>query len=100
MRDTLDLLESDEVKSLVTLCINRGFTQLSNQLSEFFIQNGGPSCSKDNPEIITIKKPLAKLLPIINGTLSKNSFPEKFVQQLVATERLHIFGANIYESLL
>ncbi|XP_044758231.1 peroxisomal biogenesis factor 3 [Coccinella septempunctata] len=99
LRDTLDLIESDEVKSLTTQCINRGFTQLADQLSEFFINNG-PSSSKQNPEEVNLKKPLAKLLPIINGILSKNSFPDKFVQQLVSNERLHIFGANIYESLL
>lgn len=88
---------------MTTQCINRGFTQLANQLSEFFIPNGGTpkqSSSKDYPEEFHFKKPLAKLLPIINGTLSKNSFPEKFVQQLISNERLHIFGANIYESLL
>ncbi|XP_045462067.1 peroxisomal biogenesis factor 3 [Harmonia axyridis] len=105
VRDTVDLLESDEVKFLTTQCINRGFTQLADQLSEFFISNGvslkqGPSSSKDHPEDFILKKPLAKLLPIINGTLSKNAFPEKFIQQLVSNERIHIFGANIYESLL
>lgn len=102
MRDTGDFLESDEIKSLTTHCINRGFILLGDQISEFYSENGTVQQIGDshfqNP--FEIKKPLAKLLPIINGLLSKQSFPQLLIQQLIASEKLQILSANIYESLL
>ncbi|XP_018564710.1 peroxisomal biogenesis factor 3 [Anoplophora glabripennis] len=104
LRDTADFLDSDEVKSLTTHCINRGFILLGDQIAEFYTQNGTitlPHTEVDrfqNP--FEIKKPLAKLLPIINGLLSKQSFPQLLIQQLIASEKLQILSANIYESLL
>ncbi|KAL3275141.1 hypothetical protein HHI36_019910 [Cryptolaemus montrouzieri] len=101
IRDTLDLLESDEVKSLTSQCVNRGFIQLANQITDFYVINGDSKTKEyHKEEDFNPKKPLAKLLPILNGILSKNSFPEKLMQQLVTNEKLQIFGANIYESLL
>lgn len=94
-------MDSDEIKSLATHCVNRGFILLSDKLSEFYIQNGKSAESSDqfqNP--FDSKKPLAKLLPIINGILSKQSLPQQFVQQLVTNEKLQNLGANVYESLL
>ncbi|KAJ8910851.1 hypothetical protein NQ315_015587 [Exocentrus adspersus] len=101
--DTADFLDSDEVKSLATHCINRGFILLDDQVAEFYTQNGTILKSVDadhfeNP--FEIRKPLAKLLPIINGLLSRQSFPQNLVQQLIANEKLQILSANIYESLL
>ncbi|KAJ8947587.1 hypothetical protein NQ318_010099 [Aromia moschata] len=104
LRDTADFLDSDEVKSLATHCINRGFILLGDQIAEFYTQNGTTlPASKivegfQNP--FDAKKPLAKLLPIINGLLSKQSFPQHLVQQLTNNEKLQILSANIYESLL
>lgn len=103
MHDTADFLDSDEIKSLTTHCINRGFILLGDQISEFYTQNGTtlPVTEGDgfqNP--FELKKPLAKLLPIINGLLSKQSFPQLLVQQLTESDKLQVLSANIYESLL
>lgn len=103
MHDTADFLDSDEIKSLSTHCINQGFILLGDQIAEFYTQNGTilPVAEGDgflNP--FEIKKPLAKLLPIINGLLSKQSFPQLLVQQLIGSEKLQVLSANVYESLL
>lgn len=101
LRDTADFLESDEVKSLTTHCVNRGFILLGDQIAEFYGQN---SCHvvKNEPFVnpFDVKKPLAKLLPIINGLLSSQSFPQNLVQHLIISEKLQMLSANIYESLL
>ncbi|KAJ8964101.1 hypothetical protein NQ314_005126 [Rhamnusium bicolor] len=86
---TADFLDSDEVKSLTTHCVNRGFILLGDQIAEFFTQNGlaPPSSMNDFVNPFEVKKPLAKLLPIINGLLSKQSLPQNLVQQLIAKRK-------------
>lgn len=101
LRDTADFLESDEVKLLATHCVNRGFILLGDQIAEFYGQNNSLIVNKEpfiNP--FDMKKPLAKLLPIMNGLLSRQSFPHNLVQQLMISEKLQTLSANIYESLL
>lgn len=105
LRDTADLLESEEVKFLVIHNINTGFVLLGDQLSEFFNQpsslsteaNGGPD-SFQNP--FMNKKPLAKIIPILNGLLSKQSLPHNLIHHLISNEKLQTLCANVYESLL
>lgn len=101
VRETADLLDSEEVQSLATTCTNRGFSFVIDKISEFYAPNGiidGPSSSKDifiHPSKVQI--PLAKLIPILNGFLSRNSFPEALCQQLIIDDKLKTLGANIYE---
>lgn len=102
LRDTADLLESEEVKFLVIHNINTGFVLLGDQLSEFFNQpsteaNGGAD-SFQNPYMN--KKPLAKIIPILNGLLSKQSLPHNLIHHLISNEKLQTLCANVYESLL
>lgn len=101
LQDTADFLESDEIKSLTTHCVNRGFILLTDQIAEFYGHNGSLITKKEmftNP--FNMKKPFAKLLPIINGLLSRQSFPQNLVQQLIISDKLQTLSANIYESLL
>ncbi|CAH1179420.1 unnamed protein product [Phaedon cochleariae] len=104
LRDTADFLDSDEVKSLSTHCINRGFILLGDQVAEFYNQSSMVTSTNNQQESFQnpfeMKKPLAKLIPIINGLLSKQSLPQHFVQQLITNEKLQILSANIYESLM
>ncbi|XP_066152420.1 peroxisomal biogenesis factor 3 [Euwallacea fornicatus] len=107
LRDTADLLESEEVKFLIIHNINTGFVLLGDQLSEFFNQstpnitevapNGEPD-QFQNP--FMNKKPLAKILPILNGLLSKQSLPHNLMHHLITNEKLQTLCANVYESLL
>jgi len=98
VQDTTDLLNSDEVKILASSCISRGFVVLGDQLSEFF----GPSTSSSTDDTFVhpsdVKIPLAKLIPIINGLVSRNSLPDLLVQQLIANDKLKTMGANVYEA--
>ncbi|XP_023017170.2 peroxisomal biogenesis factor 3 [Leptinotarsa decemlineata] len=102
IRDTEDFLDSDEIKSIATHCINRGFVSMGDQIAEFYNQNDLPTASNGQEDCFRnpfeIKKPIAKLIPIINGLLSKQSLPQHFVQQLALNEKLQILSANIYES--
>lgn len=104
--ETGDLLDSEEVKSLVSQCVTKGFLLFGDQISEFYGTENETlkfkSLDENNVDSLEFdtKKPLAKVLPIINGLLNKNSFPDKFVQQLVINDKLQILAANIYESFL
>ncbi|KAG5897336.1 hypothetical protein JTB14_030222 [Gonioctena quinquepunctata] len=104
IRDTADFLDSDEIKSITTHCINRGFILLGDQIAEFYNENGlaVSTSSQEEPfrNPFELKKPLAKLIPILNGLLTKQSLPQHFVQQLTVNEKLQTLSANIYESLL
>ncbi|RZB40636.1 peroxisomal biogenesis factor 3, partial [Asbolus verrucosus] len=105
VKDTVDLLDSDEVKALATHCINRGFMVLVEQLSEYYTSNGVKENCKiiDSDEFMNpfnIRKPMAKVLPIINGLFSKKSLPDQFLQQLIVYEKLQLLSANVYESFL
>lgn len=97
LRDTADFLESDEIKSISTHCVNRGFIQLGDQIAEFY---SAPNSSSNFQNPFDTKKPLAKLLPIINGLISRQSLPQNLLQQLIVNEKLQTLSANIYESLL
>nr|CAI5867811.1 unnamed protein product [Callosobruchus analis] len=100
--ETADLLESDEVKSITTHCVNRSFILLGDQLAEFYNSNATMDSSIgdrfQNP--FNESKPLAKLIPILNGLLSKQSFPDLLVQNLSLNDKLSTLSANIYESYL
>ncbi|CAG9834668.1 unnamed protein product [Diabrotica balteata] len=104
LRDTTDFLDSEEVKSLTTHCINQGFILLGDQLAELYTKSNmaGDASNSDesfkNP--FELQKPLAKLIPLINGLLNKQSFPHALIQQLSSNKKLQTLNANIYESLL
>ncbi|CAG9855735.1 unnamed protein product [Phyllotreta striolata] len=103
INDTADFLDSDEVKSLATHCINQGFNLLSDQLAEFYTKDNVTSTSDTNDPFTNpfdLTKPLAKLLPLMNRSMGKQSFPQLFVQQLMSNNKLQILSANVYESLL
>jgi len=98
VQDTADLLDSEEVKILASSCISRGFVVLSDQISEYY----GPSASSSTEGAFVhpsdVKIPLAKLIPIINGLVSKNSLPDVLIQQLIVNDKLKTLGANVYEA--
>lgn len=110
LRDTADLLESEEVKYLVIHHVNAGFVLLGDQLAEFFHQdqpkiteltpNGATAAPDQFQNPFLNKKPLAKLVPILNGLLSKQSLPHNLTHHLITNEKLQKLCANVYESLL
>ncbi|XP_022915893.1 peroxisomal biogenesis factor 3 [Onthophagus taurus] len=100
IQDTIDLLDSDEIKNLANHCVNRGFALLSDGISEYYLP---PQKVMELPEGAPfvhpsdIQKPMAKLIPIINGLVGKNTFFDQLTEQLVLNAKVKTLGANIYE---
>lgn len=123
--ETLDMLESDEVSTLSSNNISRGFSQVVDSISEFFGEPAN-SAPKSNGSIIEISQnqpstsksdlnamfnvnqteiPLAKLIPIINGLGSKNfnnsvkppSLSTSLFTVYLLSDKLKMLGANVYE---
>ncbi|XP_075228382.1 peroxisomal biogenesis factor 3 [Lycorma delicatula] len=117
--ETLDIIETDEVKSLATSCISRGFSQIMDKIAEFYVPDNlnnqlelpGPSSRVQNCHISKglhlnkVTMPMAKVVPIVNGLTnmakangsSKESY-EHWIQQFINLQNIKILGANIYES--
>lgn len=114
---TLDLLESDEVQSLMQSSIRSGFVLLMDRVSEYFVESKGNGvCTTTNKKMceenysnadgfldfhkVTI--PMAKIIPILNGQvpdiISTNDMHADWLQNLICDEKLKTFGANIYEA--
>ncbi|KAJ1527742.1 hypothetical protein ONE63_007698 [Megalurothrips usitatus] len=119
--ETVDLLESDEVASLLRSCISQSFAavidKLADQLAPFSQSDTtpGPSneqvesawavvvmgCTEKNtfvhPNSVTM--PLAKLIPIVNK-LTETSPVKKdlWMYQLIRNDLVKVFGANVYEA--
>lgn len=103
MLDTVDLLDSDEVKCLTTYCINRSFIVLGEHVWDSCQTSvtAPPSVvPTDGNQLFQVKKPLTKLLLIVSGIFTQKSLPDPFLQQLINNDKLLAFSANIYESLL
>lgn len=98
IRDTADLLDSDEVKSLANHCINRAFSTLIDKLTEYFVTSQTDTTANGFIPPTNIKIPLAKLLPIINGLFARNLLPDILIQQLITNDKIKSLGANVYES--
>uniref|UniRef100_A0A6B2ED80 Peroxisomal biogenesis factor 3 n=1 Tax=Phlebotomus kandelakii TaxID=1109342 RepID=A0A6B2ED80_9DIPT len=118
--ETLDLLESEEVATLCTNNISRGFSIVVDFLVRYYTEPNGkrngvmeheeiPSTSKEQLnkvfDINSVESPLAKLIPIVNGLASKH-FSESAKPQSLATslvilflvsDKIKILGANVYE---
>uniref|UniRef100_A0A6V7JZZ0 Peroxisomal biogenesis factor 3 n=1 Tax=Bracon brevicornis TaxID=1563983 RepID=A0A6V7JZZ0_9HYME len=111
---TLDLLESEELRDLMQSSIRQGFVMLIDKISEYFIDV--PSTDKLNNginndtelkngrflDINKITMPMAKIIPIINGQVPdvaiQNDVPAEWLQRLIMDGMLKSFGANVYEA--
>lgn len=119
--ETLDVLESDEVVTLSTNNVSRGFSQVVDSISEFYVDSQPPKPNgiieiKDNPStsksdlnalfnVNKIEIPLAKLIPIICGLGSKSfsntvkppSLSTSLFTVYLLSDKLKMLGANVYE---
>jgi len=126
--ETVDLLESDEVMSLTSSCVSRGFSLLVDRLSDYYVPmvdrqaeslsagpsglqsktqvpNSGSGCSNGLTNFVhpnNVAMPMAKLIPIVNGLVQHHTGcgggPDPWIQQLILDDKLKLLGANIYES--
>lgn len=109
--ETLDVLESEEVVSLSSNNICRGFSIAVDNIAEYLdgskIQEvNGPDVTKQLLNINRIELPLVKLIPILLGITTKgmNSAdkPQNLATSLttfyMVNDKIKTLGANIYES--
>lgn len=100
LRDTVDLLESEEVKQLTNHYINRGFAFLVDEISEYYVITEPKITEVDatsdqngfvNP--VRVEIPLAKIIPIINGLISKDKLL-KLISELIQNPKGKTLGAS------
>ena len=119
--ETVDLMESDEVLSLMRSCISQSFAAVVDKLADQFAPANsiepvaGPSSEHEANASIspmngslkkssfihpsTVTMPLAKLIPIVNQ-LTEQSLLKKdlWVKQVIRNDLVKVFGANVYEA--
>ncbi|KAJ9578099.1 hypothetical protein L9F63_014594 [Diploptera punctata] len=110
MAETMDLLESEEVISLMSSCVSKGFSLLVDRISDYYGPAGGKSslntvCMNGGPSFVhpnSVAMPMAKLIPIVNGLVpalaGNGDAPDAWIQQLILDDKLKLLGANVYEA--
>jgi peroxin-3 len=126
--ETIDLLESDEIISLTSSSVSRGFSLMVDQISDYYRPagdktalnlNAGPSGLQSKTQIPnsdvgysngfttfthpnSVAMPMAKLIPIVNGLIQNQAGhgggPDPWIQQLILDDKLKLLGANVYEA--
>lgn len=126
--ETMDLLESDEIISLTSSSVSRGFSLMVDHISDYYRPagdktalntNAGPSGLQNKTQIPnsdvgysngfttfthpnSVAMPMAKLIPIVNGLIQNQTGhgggPDPWIQQLLLDDKLKLLGANVYEA--
>lgn len=120
VKETMDILESDEVTSIAVLSVSRSFSAVIDEVATLFATKSTPVTKSDlevSDHIVTngalktaafvdvnkVDMYFVKLLPIINELIMKNTcksntnIPDLLTQQLTLNDKLKLLGANIYE---
>ncbi|KAM3602575.1 uncharacterized protein V6R79_006580 [Siganus canaliculatus] len=101
LNETRDMLDSPDFSTVLSVCLNRGFSRLLDNLAEFFHPPPGdsaPSAAPDSLSVVSL--PLAKIVPIVNGQINSicSETPSHFVQDLLMNNQVKEFAANVYET--
>jgi peroxin-3 len=124
VKETMDILESDEVTSVTMSSVSRSFTSVIDEIANLFVTKSVP-LTKNHLEVdehimtngvlksgaslepfVDVNKVemhFVKLLPVINELITKNkckgntNIPDLLTQQLTLNDKLKLLGANIYE---
>lgn len=120
VKETMDILESDEVTSITVLSVSRSFSAVIDEVANLFATKSTPvtksdlevsdhivtNGAKNTTSFIDVNKVdihFVKLLPVINDLITKNTckgntnIPDLLTQQLTLSDKLKLLGANIYE---
>lgn len=121
VKETMDILESDEVTSIAMSSVSRSFSlvidEIANlfttkstpitknhlEVSEHIVTNGALKTQNAFVDVNKIDMHFVKLLPVINELVTKNTckgntnIPDLLTQQLTLNDKLKLLGANIYE---
>lgn len=125
VKETMDILESDEVRSIAMSSVSRSFSSVTDEIANLFviksapitknhlelnvdhvITNGALKLGANPDSFVDVNKVeihFVKLLPVINELITKNTckgntnIPDLLTQQLTLNDKLKLLGANIYE---
>lgn len=109
--ETVDLLETEEFFLLFTQHTENGFSLCMDELATFFSPsqlNRSEIIKVDEEKagfsiinINTVKIPLAKIIPMINGLIPKKlnaqTLSSNIIRLLINSNKIKMFGANVYE---
>lgn len=101
LNETRDMLDSPDLRKVLSTCLNRGFSRLLDNLAEFFRPPVGDSAPNAAPNSLSaVSLPLAKIIPIINGQINAicSETPGPFVQDLLLNDQVKEFAAIVYET--
>ncbi|NWX90363.1 PEX3 factor, partial [Nothoprocta ornata] len=101
LNETRDMLESPDFGTVLSMCLNRGFSRLLDNVAEFFRPTEQDLCQNGSVNSLSsVSLPLAKIIPIINGQIHSvcSETPSHFVQDLLMMEQVKDFAANVYEA--
>ncbi|KAF7694319.1 peroxisomal biogenesis factor 3 [Silurus meridionalis] len=102
LNETRDMLENPDFSTILGACLNRGFSRFLDNMAEFFRPPRGDSAPSNTPDhsLLHVSLPLAKIIPIANGQIHSicSETPSQFVQDLLTTEQVKEFAANVYEA--
>ncbi|XP_073959168.1 peroxisomal biogenesis factor 3-like [Choristoneura fumiferana] len=125
VKETMDVLESDEVTSIAMSSIGRSFSSIIDEVANIFatksvpttknhlevgeehvVTNGALRLGANAGPFVDVNKVelhFVKILPLINELVTKNTckgntnIPDLLTQQLTLNDKLKLLGANIYE---
>lgn len=124
VKETMDILESDEVTSITISSVSRCFSSVIDEVANLFVTkstpmtknhlevdehvvtNGALKLGASSEPFVDVNKVelfFVKLLPVMNELITKNTckgntnIPDMLTQQLTLNDKLKLLGANIYE---
>ncbi|KAG7309195.1 hypothetical protein JYU34_005122 [Plutella xylostella] len=124
VKETMDILETEEVTSLTTSSVAHCFSSVVDEIANLFISKSTPASktalelgenhvvtngalklntSEGFVDVNKVELYFVKLLPAVNDLISKNTckggtnIPDMLTQQLTLNDKLKVLGANIYE---
>lgn len=125
VKESMDILESDEVISIAMSSVGRSFSSVIDEVANLFVTKSVPTtknhlevgddqivtngalklCTVADPfvDVNKVELHFVKLLPVINELITKNTckdntnIPDLLIQQLTLNDKLKLLGANIYE---
>lgn len=103
MKETQDLLETEDFSRTLSACVDVGFSHVLDLLVTCFVpEPSTPSPTSDsfsNPN--TVQIPLVKVLPLMRQVLyNRTSVEDKqsLVRHLLCLDILNCYSANVYEA--
>ncbi|XP_076808096.1 peroxisomal biogenesis factor 3-like [Clavelina lepadiformis] len=96
---TVDVLDSPDFKEVLLQCVKRGVKILGQELNSAVNQIAATKDEVDLTDFNEVSLPLAKLLPLINGTLT-SICSSAFLHDFSSIPIINKFSLNVYESFL